>query len=73
MMVSLSIVEARNRFAEVISRAGFGAERIVIARHRKPLAVIVPLNYLTPKEQQEARKAAAAMAKTAARQRQGRK
>jgi len=35
--------EARDRFAEIINAAGFGMERVVITRHGKGVAAVVPL------------------------------
>jgi len=36
-------VEARNRFSEVINRAAFGKERIVLTRRGKDLVAVVPM------------------------------
>jgi prevent-host-death family protein len=40
---TLSTAEARERFAELVSRAAFGKERIVLTRRGKPLAAMVPV------------------------------
>lgn len=36
--------EARDRFSEVINKAAFGDERVVIKRHGKPIAAVVPFS-----------------------------
>lgn len=38
--------EARDHFSEVINEAVFGDERVVLTRHGKPIAAIVPLSVL---------------------------
>jgi prevent-host-death family protein len=35
--------EARANLAELVSRAAYGGERIVIGRHKKDLAALVPV------------------------------
>ncbi len=45
-MPSISTVEARERFAEVVNRAAFGQERIVLTRRGKALAAVVPIEDL---------------------------
>lgn len=37
----VSATEARNRFLDLINRAGYGKERIRIERHGKPVAVLI--------------------------------
>jgi prevent-host-death family protein len=39
----VSTAEARNRLADLINRAAFGQERIVLTRHGKPVAALVPI------------------------------
>src|SRR3712207_3696979 len=39
----LTTVEARDHFAEVLDRAALGKERVVLTRHGRPLAAIVPI------------------------------
>ncbi|MCH7575929.1 MAG: type II toxin-antitoxin system Phd/YefM family antitoxin [Candidatus Marinimicrobia bacterium] len=39
----ISTVEARNRFSEVINRAAFGKERIILTRRGKDLVAVVPM------------------------------
>jgi prevent-host-death family protein len=37
----VSVREARKRIAELLNRAAYGVERIVVERHGKPIAAIV--------------------------------
>lgn len=39
----ISTAEARNRFSEVINRAAYGKERIVLTRRGKDLVGVVPM------------------------------
>ena len=38
--------EARNRFSEVINEAAYGAHRVVLTRHGKNIAAVVPISDL---------------------------
>jgi prevent-host-death family protein len=38
--------EARDRFSEVVNEAAFGAQRIVLTRHGKNVAAVVPMSDL---------------------------
>lgn len=40
---TLTTVEARERFSEVVNRAAFGKERILLTRRGKPLVVMLPV------------------------------
>ena len=40
-MIAVNATEARNKFLELINRAGYGQERIKIERHGKPVAAII--------------------------------
>jgi prevent-host-death family protein len=40
-MATLTVAEARNRFSDVLRRAEYGGERVVVERHGKPVAAIV--------------------------------
>lgn len=40
-MIAVNATEARNKFLELINRAGYGQERIQIQRHGKPVAAII--------------------------------
>lgn len=42
-MMSLSTAQARDQFAEVINRAAYGKERIVLTRRGKALVAVVPI------------------------------
>ncbi len=54
-MTNISTAEARNEFADVISRASFGKERFVLTRRGKRLAAIVPVEDLELLEELEDR------------------
>ncbi|MGH2533141.1 MAG: type II toxin-antitoxin system Phd/YefM family antitoxin [Thermomicrobiales bacterium] len=54
-MVQISTVEARERLAEVVNRAAFGGERVVLTRRGKELAAIVPMEDLRWLEEYEDR------------------
>jgi prevent-host-death family protein len=42
-MAGITTVEARDRFSDVVNRAAFGKERVVITRRGKDLVAIVPI------------------------------
>ncbi|MBI2907913.1 MAG: type II toxin-antitoxin system Phd/YefM family antitoxin [Chloroflexi bacterium] len=42
-MTDVPTVEARQRFSEIVSRAAYGKERIVLTRRGNRLAAIVPI------------------------------
>jgi prevent-host-death family protein len=50
---TLTAEEARERFAEVLERAGRGKERILLTQGGEPLAVIVPVDDLEYLEELE--------------------
>ena len=54
-MTKLSAAEARNEFSEILNRAAFGKERIVLTRRGKDLAAIVPIEDLELLERLEDR------------------
>jgi prevent-host-death family protein len=39
----VSVSEARQDFAELVNRAAYGGERVLVSRHGKPIAAIVPI------------------------------
>lgn len=41
MNQSMSVVEARRSFSEVIARVAFGKQRIIVERNGKPLVVVI--------------------------------
>lgn len=45
-MSTISTVEARERFSEVVNRAAFGQERIILTRRGKALAAVIPIEDL---------------------------
>ncbi len=42
-MANITTVEARNRFSELINRAAFAKERLVLTRRGKKLVALVPI------------------------------
>lgn len=69
---SIPANRARARFADLIGRAQHGKERLVIARHGKPAAALVPMEDLRRLEAiEDARDAAAARRALKAFQRSG--
>jgi prevent-host-death family protein len=43
IMTKVSTVEARERFSDIINRAAYGKERVVLTRRGKELAAVVPI------------------------------
>jgi prevent-host-death family protein len=54
-MTCVSTVEAREKFSEIVNRAAFGQERIVLTRRGKELAAVVPIEDLRWMEELEDR------------------
>ena len=52
-MTRLAASEARHQFAEVVNQVAFGGERIVLHRHGKDVAALVPVADLELLEQLE--------------------
>jgi len=46
---------ARNEFADIINRAAYAGERVIVHRRKKPVAAVVPLSDLELLEQLEDR------------------
>lgn len=42
-MASLSTVEARNQFSDLVNRSAYGKERVVLTRRGKALVAVVPI------------------------------
>ncbi|MBF0166598.1 MAG: type II toxin-antitoxin system Phd/YefM family antitoxin [Alphaproteobacteria bacterium] len=40
---TLSTADARGQLSDILNRAAFGKERVVVSRRGKPLAAVVPL------------------------------
>jgi prevent-host-death family protein len=45
-MATITTVSARNEFSDVLNRAAFGKERIILQRRGKPIAAVVPMEDL---------------------------
>ena len=45
-MTTLSTAEARDRFSDLINRAAYGKERVVLTRRGKEIVAVVPLEDL---------------------------
>lgn len=45
-MIKKTASEARKTFSEVINQVAFGGERVIIHRHNKELAAVVPMGDL---------------------------
>ncbi len=54
-MAKVSAAEARNEFSDIINRASFGKERVVLTRRGKELAAVVPIEDLELLERLEDR------------------
>lgn len=54
-MTRLAASEARHQFAEVVNQVAFGGERIVLHRHGKDVAALVPVADLELLEELENR------------------
>lgn len=55
MTKELSASRVRDDFAETLNRVAYGGERIVLDRHGKPVAAIIPIGDLTFLEEMEDR------------------
>jgi prevent-host-death family protein len=51
MTSTVKAEEARNKFSDIVNRAAFGHERIVVTRHGKGVAAVVPMEDLRLIEQ----------------------
>lgn len=45
-MPAVSTVDARNQFSDILNRAAYGRERVVLTRRGKPLAALVSIEDL---------------------------
>lgn len=54
-MAKVSTAEARSEFSDIINRASFGKERVVLTRRGKELAAVVPIEDLELLERLEDR------------------
>jgi prevent-host-death family protein len=55
MAKKLSTSEARQEFADIINRAAYGGERVILHRRKKPVAAVVPIEDVEFLEQLEER------------------
>jgi prevent-host-death family protein len=55
MRAKLTASAARQNFSDVVNRAAYGGERIIVHRSRKPVAAVVPIEDLELLEQIEDR------------------
>lgn len=46
MPLSVSATEARRDFTELLNKAGYGGEVVLIERHQRPVAALVPVSLL---------------------------
>lgn len=42
-MTQISVTEARSHFAHIINKVGYKGERIILQKHDKKLAAIIPI------------------------------
>jgi prevent-host-death family protein len=40
-MATMTVADAKNHFSDVLRRAEYGGERVIVERHGKPVAAIV--------------------------------
>lgn len=52
-MTKISTVEAKANFSEIINRAAYGKERVVVSRRGKELAAVVPVEDIKRLEELE--------------------
>jgi len=55
MSPKLTASAARQNFSDIVNRAAYGGERIIVHRRKKPVAAVVPLEDLEFLEQLEDR------------------
>jgi prevent-host-death family protein len=52
---TVSTVEAREHLSDIVSRAGYGKERVILSRRGKPIAAVVSMQDLEALEAMEAK------------------
>lgn len=52
-MTKISTVEAKAKFSEIINRAAYGKERLIVSRRGKDLAAVVPVEDIRRLEELE--------------------
>ncbi len=55
-MTEISTVEARDQFSEIVNKAAYGKERMIVTRRGKALAALIPIEDLRILEEIEDRK-----------------
>jgi prevent-host-death family protein len=55
MSAKLTASEARQNFSDILNRAAYGGERVIVHRGKKPVAAVVPMEDLEMLEQIEDR------------------
>jgi prevent-host-death family protein len=55
MSRKITISTARTEFADILNRAAYAGERVILHRHKKPVAAVVPIEDLEILEQIEDR------------------
>jgi len=53
MAKKLNATQARQEFADIVNRAAYGGERVILHRHKKPVAAVVPIEDLELIERME--------------------
>lgn len=46
-MTKVSTVKAREQFSDLLNRAAYGKERVILTRRKKDLAAVVPMEDIT--------------------------
>jgi prevent-host-death family protein len=70
-MSRIAVIDARKDLADILNRAAYGKERVVLTRRGKDVAAIVPMDDLDTLEAMEDRRDLAESAKTLGRIRAG--
>jgi prevent-host-death family protein len=55
MSIKLTASEARQNFSDILNRAAYGGERVIVHRGKKPVAAVVPIEDFELLEQLEDR------------------
>jgi prevent-host-death family protein len=55
-MTEISTAEARDQFSEIVNKAAYGKERMIVTRRGKALAALIPIEDLRILEEMEDRK-----------------
>ena len=50
-MLTMSTVEARENFSDMINKAAYGNQRVVLTRRGKPLVAVISLNALEAEQE----------------------